>query len=435
VFDAQRELRGIAFLTGAEYQDDAASSGGPKRPENETGWKDLVQSMVKGTMTTAHALRVLQKVLDSSPDESYDSTDALQAMRFPLHQKFMTELGLSAAAASSSLRNLLSIAVAAGAPPEVAPWSRYAQMQSDIGQGVAGGKRREQDEVTESEDSSEASYRPSGPGASGAKNRMSLDQRLAQAASSKKLVATGRSDVKRTLPEPEDTSGDDPPSSHRATRRMAINRRLELARQKQKAALGAIEPAKLPPLQKGLQSPARLQAEADAASAVGGSGFFGSLFPGGSPAGGSQGTDPFPARSYNFKSPQPCPQSGGDKGTSPSQKLVPVGADREGTRRRDMREAFSTEKQVPTVERPPSDRERRRQERAGRVSWEDPDSDREGAPSNRLSPPSRSASGAISSALGRSPVSPGVRRVAAVGDAEPDGNGPAKNQAGTRYLL
>ena len=113
VFEAQRELRGIAFISGAEYRDDASKNRGHAAPKNASEWKELVQKMVNGTLATAHALRLLQKVLYSFPDEE-DTTDVLAAMpQTHPHRKLVTELGLAAAATSSDFAFFLSFSMPA----------------------------------------------------------------------------------------------------------------------------------------------------------------------------------------------------------------------------------------------------------------------------------------------------------------------------------
>ena len=131
VFEVQRELRGIAFLTGAEMGDPNIPQG-RDRPTDAASWKTLVGDMSVRTRETATSLRLLQKVLDTFPDDD-DMTNVLRATpEYHPHRQLITQLGLAAGSCGSNLRLLLSLAVAAGASSDVAPWSASDQLERDL---------------------------------------------------------------------------------------------------------------------------------------------------------------------------------------------------------------------------------------------------------------------------------------------------------------
>ena len=258
VFEAQRELRGIAFLSGAEYQDDV-SAYGRQRPEGAAQWKDLVSSITKGTMATAHSLRILQKVLDSFPEED-DTTNVLRDMpaSHP-HRKLITELGLASAAASSSLRNLLSLAVAAGADPSVAPWSVYHEVKADLGRKMsirvqgptsAHGKAQPNDDTDQSGDTTPSdSFRPNKPSTNRSGRMSALDQRLAAVAARGKTgleLDTSKAIAARPAvsSRSERSDSSDPPSSNRGmimNRKLKIDERLAAARKAARDGKAALD--------------------------------------------------------------------------------------------------------------------------------------------------------------------------------------------------
>ena len=94
------------------------------RPSDAAHWKALASSFTKSTMATAYSLRIVEKVLNSFPKED-DTTNVFMSEYHP-HRQLISELGFASAAITSSLRNLLNLAVSAGADPRFAPWStRY----------------------------------------------------------------------------------------------------------------------------------------------------------------------------------------------------------------------------------------------------------------------------------------------------------------------
>ena len=248
VFEVQRELRGIAFLSGAEM-DNTGNGEGRARPSDAAEWKALVAEMVTTTKGTAHALRVLQKVLDSMPGDD-DMTNVLRATpQHHPHRQLITELGIAAGGAAASLRGLLTIAVAAGAPSECAPWSKHSQMQIDM-QNMLLQKKRKEEDATDDSDSSRSSHsdrRWSIARAIGGGPRGALDARLNAVANDR----GNRGDTALTLlggiaPLSDRSSG--PPSSQRisARHRVAIKDRLAAARER-RAASGRASP--LPTIQ------------------------------------------------------------------------------------------------------------------------------------------------------------------------------------------
>ena len=189
VYEVQRELRGIAFLSGAEMSD-SGTDAGKMRPTDAAEWKALVAEMVNGTKSTAHSLRILQKVLDTMPES--DDTNVLKATpaHHP-HRQLITELGLAAGTTSSSLRALLSLAVAAGASPDVAPWSRFSKMHRELDKQVAKGPRG-RGRVSDLAQESSRDQEPPSPDIRGADDkggarRPSLDRRLALSAAGTSL--------------------------------------------------------------------------------------------------------------------------------------------------------------------------------------------------------------------------------------------------------
>jgi hypothetical protein len=138
VFEAQHELRGIAFLAGGGTAQDSVNVSGLARPSNAQEWKELVSLSVNATMTTAKTLRVLKRVLASLPVDE-DDTDIAGMRAAQLAGAFgglISELGVAANATASTLRGLLSLAVAAGASARFAPW--YVPPESDAALGLTG---------------------------------------------------------------------------------------------------------------------------------------------------------------------------------------------------------------------------------------------------------------------------------------------------------
>lgn len=359
VFEAQRELRGIAFISGAEYRDDPKVRG-PTKPENAVEWKELVQKVVNGTLATAHSLRLLQKVLDSFPEDN-DTTDVLQAMpQSHPHRKLVTELGLAAAATSSALRNLLSLAVAAGASPDVAPWSNYVQVQSDLDKKIANvvtapskAAKLTQNDETESEDSSRSVQLQSSAG-------------LVSGGDSFRTNKSGR--MGDELEPSAESERSDPPSFRGSSRRrVSINERLAAARTaaqgKSEAGDGKdskgsfLAPARLPP-HTGLVSPSAKDAAAAAeggfwCSPGSGSSWWSSVAP------PQEDKDPFPPSSSSDmlieeKGDKLSERSiGFDEGSASRMRSPPQRADK-----REMLQAFGSK--LASVESPPSDRIRRK---------------------------------------------------------------------------
>ena len=156
--------------------------------------------------------------------------------QFHPHRQLITQLGLAVGAAASTLRALLSLAVAAGASPDVAPWSRYSQMRIDAGRrNPMGEDSSDEDddrsptagggeEASRSDDST-----PRVVGAGHAKTRLGrqLDLRLAAAAAGngKRYISaqqcTGEKAAAAAATSAAvapDSDRSDPPSSHRTAR-------------------------------------------------------------------------------------------------------------------------------------------------------------------------------------------------------------------------
>lgn len=173
VFEAQHELRGIAFLAGGGATQDAMSSLGVSRPQNAQEWKELVSLSVQTTMATAKSLRVLKRVLASLPVDE-DDTDIAGMRAAQLAGAFgglISELGVSANATATTLRGLLSLAVAAGAAARFAPWH-----VSPDGDSLSGTDRSP---ASTPQSSGRGNAKANRPGASG--RRLTLDERLAAA--------------------------------------------------------------------------------------------------------------------------------------------------------------------------------------------------------------------------------------------------------------
>ena len=149
------------------------SSLGVSRPQNAQEWKELVSLSVQTTMATAKSLRVLKRVLASLPVDE-DDTDIAGMRAAQLAGAFgglISELGVSANATATTLRGLLSLAVAAGAAARFAPWH-----VSPDGDSLSGTDRSP---ASTPQSSGRGNAKANRPGASG--RRLTLDERLAAA--------------------------------------------------------------------------------------------------------------------------------------------------------------------------------------------------------------------------------------------------------------
>jgi len=174
VFEAQHELRGIAFLAGGGMQNPPINTTGIGHPKNAQEWKELVQLSVQASMTTAASLRTLRRVLSSLPTDQEDA-DIAGMRAGELATAFdglISQLGMAAEATAATLRGLLSLSVAAGANPKFAPWYLAPKQELELDMASMTGSSPSSTPQSSARDGA-SDRKPTG----GAR-RMSLDQRL-----------------------------------------------------------------------------------------------------------------------------------------------------------------------------------------------------------------------------------------------------------------